>query len=387
MRRGLRSLLSAAAAATAAGVFATAQSPAPTLRIIAPKDGEYVSGPTRLVAAIDPLASTSLVTEVVFFADGKQTCTVRRPPFECDWDAGEQIVDHTIRATAVLRSGNRLVDTITTKQLESYVETVDVDVIQITAVVTDSDGRFVTGLTEKDFRVFEDDKPQRITGFASENIPLELVTAIDVSSSMRDALPAVKEAAKRFLAGLRPGDQTTVLGFNENIFIPVRRETNQAARIRAIDRLGAWGGTALYDAIIQAVNLLGRQQGRRAIVLFTDGDDQDSHASMAAAIARTEETDATIYAIGQGRAVRTTVLQKLIRQLTSASGGRPFFSDDVQKLDADFKEILEDLRHQYMLSYPPPNIERNGVYHRIKVEAGRGKYRVRAQQGYRLKRR
>jgi len=379
-------LFSAAAAAIAGAALVSAQSQTPTLRIAAPTDGSYVSGPTRLVAMIDPPASASSVTEVMFFADGKQVCTIARPPFECDWDAGAQISEHPIRAVAVLRDGKRLVQTVLTKAV-AYNEAVDVDVVQITAVVTDSDGRFVTGLTQNDFRVFEDDKPQRITSFASENIPLELVTAIDVSSSMRDALPAVKEAAKRFLAGLRPGDQATVLGFNDNIFTLARRATNQADRVRAIDRMAPWGGTALYDVIIKAVDLLGRQQGRRAIVLFTDGDDQNSHAPLSAAIARTEESDATIYAIGQGRAVHSAALQKLIRQLTAVSGGRAFFSDDAQKLDETFGQILEDLRHQYLLSYAPPGTERNGAWHRIKVEVAGGKHHVRTRQGYRLERR
>jgi VWFA-related protein len=261
-----------------------------------------------------------------------------------------------------------------------------VDVVQVTAVVTDGDGRFVRGLTQNDFKVFEDNRPQPITSFAAENIPLEIVVALDVSSSMREFLPRVKTAAKRFLAGLEQRDQVTLLSFNDNIFTLARRATNQSARERAIDRMDSWGGTALYDVIIKGIDMLGRQAGRRSLVLFSDGDDQSSHAPLASAIARTEGSDATIYAIGQGRAVRSRDLQKLMNQIARVSGGQAFFTEDAEQLDGIFGEILEDLRNQYVLSYPTPTSQRDGKWHAIRVEVGGGRYHVRAREGYRLSR-
>jgi VWFA-related protein len=353
------------------------------LRIASPTEGSYVSGPTRLVAVIDPPSAAREVTQIRFFAGPQQVCTLTGPPFECEWDAGERVAEHQIRAVAVLRSGVQIVQTVRTKGV-AYAEAVDVDVVRVTAVVTDRRGRFVKGLKRSDFTVFEDDVTQKISHFASENIPLEMVTALDVSSSMRDALPTVKSAAKRFLAGLQPGDQVTVLAFNDSIFMPARRATDQATRERAIDRIGSWGGTALYDVIIKAVELLGRQTGRRSIVLFTDGDDQSSHAPLEVAIAHTEASDATIYAIGQGRAVRARRLQQLLQRLSGLSGGQAFFTNDPDQLDAVFEQILDELRHQYLISYPVPSGVRDGKWHSIRVEAAGGKYKVRARQGYRL---
>jgi VWFA-related protein len=121
-------------------------------------------------------------------------------------------------------------------------------------------------------------------------------------------------------------------------------------------------------------------------VLFSDGDDQSSHAALEAAIRTTEGSDATIYAIGQGRAVDNPALQKLLRQIASVSGGRAFFSSELSRLDGVFTEILEDLRNQYLLSYPAPDSDRNDRWHTIKVEVAGGKYHVRARQGYRLTR-
>jgi VWFA-related protein len=375
----------ASAIAALLAVATLSAQPAPVaLHIASPSDDAFLSGPVRLIVRVDPPAAERSIAQVVFFAGGELVCTVKRRPFECDWDAGSRVVEQQIRATALLKDGSRLVASVRTRGLQ-HVEVTHVDVVQVTAVVTDGDGRFVRGLEERDFRIYEDDRAQPITHFASENIPLEIVAALDISSSMTEALPGVKDAAKRFLSGLRPDDQVTLLGFNENIFTLARRSTDQDVRERAVDRMAPWGGTALYDAIFKAVDVLGRQSGRRSIVLFTDGDDQSSHASLDAAIARTEGSDATIYAIGQGRAVKSADLQKLLRRLATVSGGRSFFTDDHASLDRSFGEILEDLRSQYLLAFVPASSERDGSWHRIRVEVS-GRHQVRARQGYRLMR-
>jgi len=353
------------------------------LKITSPADGTYVMGPVRLAVTVEPLAVLPTIREVRWFADGRQVCTAATPPFTCEWDAGEKVGEHAIRAVAVLRGGDRLIATARTKPVE-YAEAVDVDVVQVTAVVTDREGRFVTNLGAGDFKVYDDDKPQRITNFAAENIPLELVAAVDVSSSMKDALPAVKRHATSFLAQLQPADQVTLLGFNDNIFTLARRSTDQAVRAKAIERLAPWGGTALYDVVIRALDLLGRQSGRRALLVFSDGEDQSSHATMPSVVQRAEASDATIYMIGQGRALRAATLQQLMKQLAAGSGGRAFFSDDETKLDGIFHEIVEDLRHQYLLAYAPPDHARDGEWHRIRVEVPAQNYSVRARLGYRL---
>lgn len=361
----------------------SAQAPAPELRISMPAEGTYVSGSVRLVADVEPAAAVRDVTQVAFFADGHQICTIAQQPFECEWHSGDVIREHLFRVVASLRDGRRLVHTVRTRSL-AVAESVDVDVVQVTAVVTDGQGRFIRGLGREQFKVSDNGQPQPITHFAAENIPLELVAAIDVSTSMRPAIGQVKDAVKRFLSGLAPADQVTVLAFNENVFTPARRATDPAARLRAVDRMDAWGGTALYDAIIAAIEILGRQSGRRAVVLFSDGDDQSSHATLDAAIRATEGSDATIYAIGQGRAVHAVALQTLLKRVSSVSGGRAFFSDDLSRLDDVFGTVLEDLRNQYLLSYPVPETGGSADWHTINVEVAGGKYNVRARQGYRL---
>ena len=112
--------------------------------------------------------------------------------------------------------------------------------------------------------------------------------------------------------------------------------------------------------------------------------DGGKHAPLDLAIRKAEGSDATIYAIGQGRAVRSAELQKLMKQLARVSGGRAFFTEDPERLTVIFEEILEDLRNQYVLSYAAPTNQRDGQWHDIDVKTVSGKYSVRARQGYRL---
>src|SRR5262249_8185666 len=162
----------------------------------------------------------------------------------------------------------RVIQTVRTKGL-GYTETVDVDVVQVTVTVTDGHGHFVKALPRSLFHVSEDGRPQSITHFASEDIPLELVVAVDISGSMTPAMPRLKKAVKEFLLAVPPQDQVTLLGFNDNIITLTRKTTDPGERVKAIDRLAAWGSTALYDVILQANEMLGRKTGRKAIVVFT----------------------------------------------------------------------------------------------------------------------
>jgi Ca-activated chloride channel homolog len=377
-------MIAAIATALVAMLMSLSAQP-PSMRITSPAEGAYVTGAVELTVAFEPASLLSSVRQVRWFGDGQQVCTAEKPPFSCEWDAGRAIREHQIRAVALLGDGARMIANARTAGVQ-VAETVDVDVVQITAVVKDENGRFVSGLTAGDFAIFDEGKPQTLSNFLAEHIPLELVAAVDMSSSMTDALPAVKRLAIDFLAQLQPTDQVTVLGFNDNIFTLARRSTDQDVRAKAIDRLAPWGGTALYDVMHRALDLLGRQTGRRAIVLFTDGDDQSSHASVKGVLERAESSDATIYMIGQGRALEASDLQQLMRQLAAVSGGRAFFSGQEAKLDTIFQEILEDLRHQYLLTYVPPEQARNGEWRRLRVEVRGHDYAVRTRQGYRIAR-
>src|SRR5262249_20581075 len=242
---------------------------------------------------------------------------------------------------------------------------------------------FVKGIKREQFRLKEDGVVQRLTSFVGENIPLELVVAMDVSDSMTEAMPTLKASVKAFLSALRPSDQVTLLAFNDNIFTLARRSTDPAARVKAIDRLAPWGGTALYDAMLTGLNTVGKQPGRRALVVFTDGEDQNSASTIKRVESRLETSDATIYTIGLGKSVKDKALAGILDHLAEASGGRSFLIDRASQLSQVFGEIVEELSNQYLLSYASTNDKRDGTWRKISVNVTGSGMRVRHRQGYR----
>jgi VWFA-related protein len=360
--------------------MALAQSPAqgPTLRILSPGDDAYVSGPTLLRARVEPPEG---VTGLTFFVNGRQACALTQLPFECEWDAGPAIAEHQVRAVATLKGGARLVQTVRTKSV-GYTERVDVDVVQVTVTVSDDRGRFVRDIPQSAFHLLEDGHQQAITHFASEDVPLELVVAIDISGSMAPAMPRLKTAVKGFLGDVPPQDQVTLLGFNDNIFTLTRKTTDPGERTKAVDRLAPWGSTALYDVILRGVEMLGRQTGRKALVVFSDGEDQGSHATMGDVERRLQSSDVTLYMIGQGRGVTMEPLKKVMERLSAPTGGRALFTDSLDELHTAFGQLLDELSNQYLLGYQSTNSKRDDAWRKIKVDVD-GHSEVRARQGYR----
>jgi len=352
--------------------------PAPVLSIDSPEANAYVSGPTIIKASVSAGPAPASVT---FFVDGRIVCVDEAAPWECAWDAGATVVEHLVRVVAALPGEARLVASVRTRGT-GYAERVDVDAVQVTVTVTDAGGRFVSGLPAEAFHVREDGVPQQVNAFLNEEIPLELVVALDVSQSMTAAIPVLKTSSKAFLSALRPSDQVTLLAFNDNIFTLARRSTDPSGRVKAVDRLAPWGGTALYDVVLTALNLVGRQPGRRALVVFSDGEDQSSVATLPQVHERLERSDAVVYTIGLGRGSRENALKDILEKIATSSGGRAFMTERIEKLERAFSQILDELGHQYLVAYAPSNTRRDGAWRKIEVEVDGG-YSVRARQGYR----
>jgi len=357
----------------------SAQAPEPQLAIVSPPSDAYLSGPTMLRVQLSPSNAVALLT---FFVDGRQVCVLNAPPWECEYDAGARIAEHQVRAVATLKSGGRLVQTVRTKSV-GYAEKVNVDVVQVTVTVGDGHGKFVPGIPQSAFHLYEDNQPQQISHFASEDLPLDLIVAIDISGSMTPSMTKLKTAVKAFLADVPAQDQVTLLGFNDSIFTLTRRQTNPAERVKAVDRLAPWGSTALYDVILRGVDMLGRQPGRKALIVFTDGEDQGSHATIGDVERRLQSSDVTLYMIGQGRGVTMESLRRIMERLAVPTGGRALFTESVDELHGAFGDLLDELSNQYLLGYASNNPKRDDSWRRIRVEVD-GHREVRARQGYRL---
>jgi Ca-activated chloride channel homolog len=366
-------------AAAAAGLALAVQAAAPpAIAILEPVDGSYVSGVTVMRLSTTP--EKLRVERVVFYVDGRVACSLDRRPFECHWDVGPGISEHQIRVVAQLPDGEQLVRTVRTRA-SSYTETVDVDAVQVPVSVT-GDGGFVRGLPQARFRIYEDGKPQAITSFANENIALELTVAVDVSGSMTEAMPQVRAAVKKFLRALRPRDSVTLLAFNDRIYTVARPTATLAERLEAVDKLSAWGGTSFYEVIVRSIEAQSRQPGRRAIVVFTDGEDRNSHVALATAEQRVGASDSLVYVIGLGQGAKVPALKQIIERLSTVSGGRSFFADNADRLDDPFAAIVEELSNQYLLGYTSANTAKDGTWRTLKVEVSGERLKVRARQGY-----
>ena len=206
-------------------------------------------------------------------------------------------------------------------------------VVQVNALVSDRSGKFISGLKPDQFRVLEDGKPQKILHFADEEAPLEIVVAMDISGSMgmahrRISRPRCASSSSR----LKPTDQVTLVAFNQEMFVLTQRETDQAKLSAAIDRLTAWGGTTLYDVIIQSLDLLSRQPGRRSLVVFSDGEDQSSQATFAVVDRAVRGSDAGLFMVALGRGREQATLRETLEALAEPSGGRALFAEKPDEL-------------------------------------------------------
>jgi len=351
----------------------------PAIVFDSPKADDPVSGPTTVSVRIVPAGTA--VRSVSLFADNKLLCTLERPPYRCPWDAGTGVKEHLVRATADLNDGRTIRTSIRTQGFE-HAESVVVSAVRVTATVTGG-GRFIRNLKASDFRIREDGTPQAITTFLSDNIPLELVVAVDVSGSMTKAMPTVKAAVVKFLSKLRQQDVVTVVGFNDRFFIIARPTVSPGDRVLALDRVRPWGGTALYDAMVRSLALFGAEESRRVIVVFTDGEDLDSRIPRETAERALESNDAMLYAIGLGRAPGMESLRKVLERLSEKTGGRAFF-ENLDKLDEVFDDVVADLANQYLMGYEPQDGTRDGRWRELLVQVPGHDYRVRAKKGYRL---
>jgi Ca-activated chloride channel family protein len=261
-----------------------------------------------------------------------------------------------------------------------------VSAVEVYATVTDQAGQPLTGLTREDFVVRENGQPQQVTTFAEGAFPLAAALALDRSFSMTPArLAAAKSAARAFLGDLRPDDESLILAIGSQVEIVASRSTDRAAQYAALDRLDTFGTTSLHDAIVTALDAIQDAKGRRALILFSDGDDRFSKATAADVVSRVRGTDALVYPIAMGRD-----RPPLFAELAALSGGRSFHVREPKRLDETLRGIARELRHQYLLGYSPKPAseagpEKKEEWRSITVTVNRAGARVRARDGYLMK--
>ncbi len=269
---------------------------------------------------------------------------------------------------------------------------VDVKLVNVYVTVTNAQGGPVAGLKKEDFTVQEDGREQTIAVFDRESaVPLSIALAIDTSLSTRHDLPLEQASAKRFArAIMRPVDALSVFGFSETVL----QSTSYTSELKRIDdgidhiRLGA--ATAMFDAIYLASRSLGRRQGRKVLVLITDGGDTVSKMDYKDAVRAAEEAESIVYSIIvvpiENSAGRETGGEHALIQISEDTGGKYYYATSMSQLDDAFRQISDELRTQYLLAYYPSQRLSNSQFRRIEVGVSGGpeaaSYRVRHRAGY-----
>lgn len=268
---------------------------------------------------------------------------------------------------------------------------VDVTRVSFLFTVTDKKGRFVTNLAQPDFEVFEGKKAQTILEFISEsNLPLRLGILIDTSNSIRDRFRFQQEAAVEFVKSvIRPAeDRAIVVSFDTSAEL-VADMTGDVEKLEtAIRGLRPGGGTALYDAVFFACRdkLMQDQpmtKFRRALVLISDGDDNQSRYTRDQALEMAQKADVVIYTISTNISRISSDGDKVLRYMSAETGGMTFFPFKATDLTQSFENIANELRSQYNILYKPEPLKTDGLYHPVRIEVkGRGELNVRARKGY-----
>jgi len=269
--------------------------------------------------------------------------------------------------------------------------TVDVTRVQMLFTVQDKHGRFVTDLGRDDFEVFENRRPQRIQEFTAESdLPLRLAILIDTSNSIRERFRFEQDAAVEFLKSVMKSraDKAMIVSFDTKPELVTDLIDNPDRLEDGIRRLRAGGGTALYDAIYYACrDKLAmdqpRHKFRRAMVVVSDGDDNQSDFTRDQALEMAQKADVVVYAISTNISRAETDGDKVLRYLTQETGGQAFFPFKVEDLSQSFENIANQLTHQYNLLYRPEPLVTDGLWHTVQLRVrGRKDLQVRCRTGY-----
>ena len=268
---------------------------------------------------------------------------------------------------------------------------VNVKLVNVFATVVDQTGAPIGGLTKQDFTVFEDGKPQKIAVFTRESgLPLSIVLQVDTSLSTYKDLHLELESARRFAHTiLRPVDALALFQFSE-IVDELTPFTSSLKRIdNGISRVHPGAATAMYDALYLGSRALGRRQGRKVMVVITDGGDTVSTTDYAQALRAAQEAEAIVYSIIvvpiEADAGRDIGGEHALIQISHDTGGKYFYATGINQLDQAFRKISDELRTQYLLAYYPSQRYSDSDFRRIKIlvntPAGKD-WTVRARTGY-----
>ncbi|MEM7349717.1 MAG: VWA domain-containing protein [Acidobacteriota bacterium] len=328
---------------------------------------------------------------VIFFWNNKQVATVYSAPFKQRVFIDQDKPVGYVRVVALLADGT-LAEDVAFMNGPDHGERLEVNLVELYVVVTDDRGRPVRGLTEQEFRIREDGVPQDIATFSdAEDLPLTLGMAIDSSASMFVKLPAVQSAASNFLRStFSEQDRAFVVDFDSEPRL-ARSTTGSLDRIlTSIGGLEASGRTALWESIVFSLVQLQGVRGRKALVVFSDGADEDDQFPFRSSFSVAKKMGVPIYLIlmrkspkrGSGMSLMSRSFESRVNRIVETTGGRVYYAKDYNDLDQVYAKIERELRSQYLLAYYPREPSRGESWRTVDVDVEGDGLRPRTLQGY-----
>ncbi len=269
---------------------------------------------------------------------------------------------------------------------------VRVNLVRLLVSVRDASGALLPNLTKQDFRVFDSNVPQEVALFErNTSLPLSVAVLIDTSGSTQIELHYEVDSVLRFIPALlgsgNPDDTFALFSFNWRTSLEVDFSRNEKRAERVLHGLRGEGGTSLYDAIYLASDALAGREGRHVMIIVTDGGDTTSYKHYEDALASAQRADTVIYPVVvvpiESDAGRNIGGEHALATLAASTGGRIFYPESFDRLDAAFADILQELRTEYLLGYYPKDVrEQPRLFHRVKVELSDPSLRIAARTGY-----
>ena len=260
---------------------------------------------------------------------------------------------------------------------------VETRLVEVYATIYDRRGHYIDGLNPENFQVLEDGKSQQILSFETSSHSLSCAILLDTTGSMAGALPRVKNSVTKLIDALGPQDAVAIYTFDEHLAVRQDFTTDKSAAKRVVLRIRAQGNTALFDALSQAAQDLSARPGKKALVVFTDGEDNASVLNATSAVALAKKVGIPLYAIAEGDAAHSKNLTALLTDLSVRTGGSAYEVKKGDDIEHVFESISQDLEHLYLISYQPPSTQADEKWRKIDVVLkGVNEARIRAKQGY-----
>ena len=259
-------------------------------------------------------------------------------------------------------------------------------IVSLFATVVDAQKRLVPELMKEDFEVLDNDKAQALAVFDNDVRPITVVVMLDTSASMTASIPLLRQAAEQFLIRLLPQDKAKVGAFNDKIELGATFSNDRDALISEVKNLDYGNGTRLYDALISSLDELKGIEGRRVVLVFTDGDDTESRAGLGTVVDRARTEEAMVYAIGleseyfNGARMVRSKPDRGLKKLADETGGGYFELKKTSELGPTFSRVAQELHSQYLLAFEATQLD--GKVHRLTLKVNRPGMSARARRSY-----